>query len=176
MFKNFLSNWVLWYDKTDLNICNDNWDQFLIRIHSINSVDNFWRLFNNIIPLIETPIGSNFHFFREGIEPKWEDTENIGGGKWVLTYPKKNLEIEKIWEKTILTLISEKFPMVGKQYINGLVANIRKNEVRFSIWTKNSTDTDVQLRIGRFWKKIIEEELGKKTLLFEYFSHSTYLK
>mmetsp|Transcript_35092 Transcript_35092/g.68791 ORF Transcript_35092/g.68791 Transcript_35092/m.68791 type:complete len:119 (+) Transcript_35092:51-407(+) len=100
MLKNLFSNWILWYDKTDLSICNDNWDQFLIKIHSISSVDNFWRLINNIFPLVEAPIGSNYHFFKEGIEPKWEDTENLGGGKWVLVFPKtKTSEIEKIWEK-----------------------------------------------------------------------------
>jgi translation initiation factor 4E len=174
MFENLFSKWVLWYDKTDSNICDDNWDQFLVKIYSIDSIENFWRLFNNIFSLADTPIGSNYHFFKEGIEPKWEDKKNLGGGKWVLTYPKTNFEIDKIWEKTLLTLISEKFSSIGKDYVNGFVANIRKNEVRFSIWTKNSNDGDTQLQIGKFWKKIIEAELGRKVLLFEYFPHSTY--
>jgi len=173
MLLTFKSEWTLWYDKTDLNICNDNWDQFLIEIQNIQTFENFWRLFNNAPILSDLPIGSNYHFFKKGIEPKWEDSENIGGGKWVLCVPRTgNLEFEKIWEISLLAMISNRFTSLGNQAINGLVASVRKHEVRFSIWTKQAHDKNLQIEIGKFWKKIIEEEVENTKSSFEFYSHS----
>lgn len=168
------TEWTLWYDKTDLNICDNNWDQFLIKIESIFTIDNFWALFNNTPLISDLPSGSNYHFFKTGIEPKWEDLENLDGGRWVLSLSKVNIQdCEKIWEFTVLALISERFTLDGSQIINGVVANVRKNEVRFSIWTKNASKKALQIKIGKFWQKFLREEIESKEFLLEYFPHST---
>jgi len=44
-------------------------------------------------PITQLPLNSNYHIFKEGVEPMWEDAENINGGKFVLTVPKKKQEL-----------------------------------------------------------------------------------
>ena len=50
-----------------------------------SQVEHFWRVFNNIKPPSMLEIGTNYHFFRKGIQPLWEDPANKKGGKWVLS-------------------------------------------------------------------------------------------
>jgi translation initiation factor 4E len=166
--------WTLWYDKTDLTVCDDNWDQFLIKIQSINTFEKFWNLFNNTPSIFDLPIGSNFHFFIYGIEPKWEDFQNLNGGKWVISFPRSNSQdLEKIWESSLLALVSGRFSSEGTRNINGLVVNVRKNEIRFSIWTKNADNETIQLKIGNFWKKIMQDDIKDIKYGFDYFPHSS---
>ena len=33
-------------------------------------------------------MGTDFHLFKEGIEPKWEDENCASGGKWTYLFPK----------------------------------------------------------------------------------------
>jgi translation initiation factor 4E len=41
-------------------------------------------MYNNIAKVADIPIGSNYHLFKEGVKPAWEDSENEKGGKWVV--------------------------------------------------------------------------------------------
>lgn len=34
------------------------------------------------------PSGSDFHLFKKGIDPKWEDPKNAHGGKWTVVVKK----------------------------------------------------------------------------------------
>jgi translation initiation factor 4E len=173
MNNNLSSKWTLWYDKTDLNICDKNWDQYLIKIFSFHTIEDFWKLFNNICPISKIPSGSNYHFFKGDIEPKWEDSRNRLGGKWVLKIFKKNfLIIEKIWEKTLSILILENYSSLDWEEINGIVASVRKNEIRLAIWTNNALIKKKQISIGKFWKNLIQEEIDSGHFSLEYFSHN----
>lgn len=57
-------------------------------------------LFNNIKPPSWLPMGSDFHLFKQGIEPKWEDPQCLKGGSWTLHIPKgqnAKAELDKHW-------------------------------------------------------------------------------
>ncbi|AFP65328.1 eukaryotic translation initiation factor 4E (nucleomorph) [Chroomonas mesostigmatica CCMP1168] len=170
---NLLShNWTFWYDKTDLKICGKNWDQFLIKIYSFNTIENFFRLGNSILSLTNLPSGSNYHFFKTGIEPKWEDPENIEGGRWVFSASKNHRsKIEKIWEKTIFEIITNRFSIFGANAIKGLVGSARMNEIRISIWTADASDKNNQISIGKYWKNIIGEHLITNNVSLIFFSN-----
>lgn len=45
-------------------------------------------LYNNIKPPSWLNPGTDFHLFKEGIEPKWEDPQCESGGKWTVLVPK----------------------------------------------------------------------------------------
>ena len=67
-------------------------------VATINTLETFWSAFNRVVlpsqarpmPHASTPtaaqmeLGANYHFFKLGIEPMWEDKANRNGGKWVL--------------------------------------------------------------------------------------------
>ena len=44
-------------------------------------------LYNNIKPPSWLPAGTDFHLFKAGIEPKWEDPTCEHGGKWTILVP-----------------------------------------------------------------------------------------
>mmetsp|Transcript_26714 Transcript_26714/g.63122 ORF Transcript_26714/g.63122 Transcript_26714/m.63122 type:complete len:190 (-) Transcript_26714:1724-2293(-) len=170
---NFLRDkWTFWYDKPDPEMCVENWDQFLIRMGTFQKLEDLWGLLNNISSLTILPTGSNFHLFKKGIEPKWEDFQNQDGGKWILELPKLEFsKLEKIWKKSILLVVGTELNKKESELINGIVISARKEHHRISIWTKYSSYKELQLSIGEKWKKIIQEEGFTNSLSLEYLSH-----
>ncbi len=47
--------------------------------------------------------GTDFHLFKEGIEPKWEDPKCARGGKWTFTAPKTSNRgsLDTYWLNTV---------------------------------------------------------------------------
>lgn len=54
----------------------------LRQVATFDMVEDFWGIFNNIRPPSRLNPGSNYHLFKVGIEPTWEHTANMAGGKW----------------------------------------------------------------------------------------------
>ena len=55
-------------------------------------------LYNNIKPPSWLPAGTDFHLFKAGVEPKWEDPQCEHGGKWTILVPKGAKQtIDKYW-------------------------------------------------------------------------------
>lgn len=101
------------------------------------------------------PIGSSYHLFRTGIEPKWEDEANESGGKWVLTVPKVNRDMLDIfWLHLILAVIGESFPKAAAEDITGIVVSVRKGQDRISLWTRSGMDRELQELVGTSWRDL----------------------
>lgn len=66
-----------------------------------------FRVYNNIVKVSELALNSNYHLFKQGIRPEWEDAANEKGGKWVIQFPrtKTGEEINKYWLNTVFTVI-----------------------------------------------------------------------
>jgi len=64
------------------------WASSLRELITIDTVEDFFRVYNNLPLPRFLPAGCNYHLFKYGIRPEWEDTANIGGGKWVLEIPR----------------------------------------------------------------------------------------
>ncbi|OQS07797.1 eukaryotic initiation factor 4E, partial [Thraustotheca clavata] len=77
--------WVLWYDNPKKKLPTETWEENLKKIYTFDTVEDFWCLFNNVLPPTKLSTGSNYHLFKEGIRPMWEDPINAKGGKWILT-------------------------------------------------------------------------------------------
>jgi len=62
--------------------CQD-YNSQLKPLGSFNTVQGFWRYWNNIVDPSRFPNDSNLRLFKRGIKPMWEDASNIHGGRWV---------------------------------------------------------------------------------------------
>lgn len=63
---------------------------------------NWISLYNNILEPSKIVIGSNYHLFKAGIRPMWEDAGNVKGGKWIYTSPKqKRGKLDECWMHTV---------------------------------------------------------------------------
>jgi translation initiation factor 4E len=167
--------WILWYDKINHNVGSDDWDKFLVRVSSFETIEKFCNLLGKIVPLSQLPLGASYHIFSSEVEPRWEDKHNLNGGKWNLVLQKQNFnKADKIWFLTLTSVIGGSFKGSLKSSITGIVGTVKKGQIRIAIWTKKSDDKCLQLNIGENWKKLIQESLLLEKFAIEFFPHKTH--
>jgi len=147
------NRWTLWYDNPGKKASQSSWADFLKKIVTFDTVEDFWSIFNNIRPVSKLTNGSNYHLFKENIEPKWEHSDNSKGGKWILTAPKGS-DLDQLWLWTVLAVIGENFEEENE--INGCVVSRRKPNDRLALWTRTSGHEAAQRRIGAKFKQVLE--------------------
>jgi translation initiation factor 4E len=70
------SKWTMWFDNPKYADDKKEWKDNLTNCGSFDTIEDFWRMFNNLKPASQLSIGSNYHVFRHGVIPMWEDPEN----------------------------------------------------------------------------------------------------
>ncbi|TFK57223.1 eukaryotic translation initiation factor 4E class I [Heliocybe sulcata] len=125
------------------------WMEDIKRVINFDSVEEFWGLYNNIVPPSKLPQKANYYLFKEGIIPAWEDEANKNGGKWSIQLPKeKNRNnIDQYWLYTMLAAIGETFdPFLTSaepgesrdSLVTGVIVSTRPQFYRISIWTRQA--------------------------------------
>ncbi|KAH3762719.1 eukaryotic translation initiation factor [Pelomyxa schiedti] len=142
----------MWYDQVQLSglVNASNWGDNLKRLLEFGHVEDFWGMYNHMHAPSLLPVNTNYHMFKTGIEPKWEDPSNENGGKWLLTLNKKVPKLDEMWLDVILACIGEQFEE-GADFICGAVLTIKPKEDRIALWIKEA-DTEITLKIGRIFK------------------------
>eukprot|EP01097_Dermamoeba_algensis_P002688 TRINITY_DN2065_c0_g1_i1.p1 TRINITY_DN2065_c0_g1~~TRINITY_DN2065_c0_g1_i1.p1 ORF type:complete len:232 (-),score=42.46 TRINITY_DN2065_c0_g1_i1:316-1011(-) len=149
------NRWTMWYDNPGKKATQQSWHEHLKQILTFDTVEDFWRLFNNVVPASRLMSGSNYHLFKENVEPKWEDPVNEHGGKWIINLPTKNRgQLDKLWLWTLLACVGENLGDEGD--VCGVVVSIRKQQDKIALWTKSSTNEELVVGIGKKWKQILE--------------------
>uniref|UniRef100_A0A8C2KCU9 Eukaryotic translation initiation factor 4E type 2-like n=3 Tax=Cyprinus carpio TaxID=7962 RepID=A0A8C2KCU9_CYPCA len=132
-------------------------------------VEQFWRFYSHMIRPDDLTGHSDFHLFKEGIKPMWEDDANKSGGKWIIRL-RKGLA-SRCWENLILAMLGEQF-MVGEE-ICGAVVSVRFQEDIISIWNKTASDQATTARIRDTLRRVLN--LPPNTIM-EYKTHTDSIK
>jgi len=149
------NRWTLWYDNPGKKTSQASWGDHLKRVVTFDTVEDFWRIFNNIRPASKLIPGSNYHLFKEHIEPKWEHADNMKGGKWIASCKgKREVSLDKMWLWAVLACIGESFE--DENEICGCVVSIRAGQDRIALWTRTSSNEQAQKRVGAQLKKVLE--------------------
>lgn len=131
-----MHKWTLWFTKPPSGK-GDNWNDLLKEIITFNSVEEFWGVYNNITPTSELALKSDYHLFKEGVRPEWEDVQNKHGGKWSYQYrEKRNVPIDELWLHVMLAAIGETLEDEDDGELMGVVVNVRKGFFRIGVWTR----------------------------------------
>jgi len=149
--------WTLWFDNPKGSTRQSAWGQTLRAVYSFDTVEDFWCLYNNIKPPSWLPPGTDFHLFKTGIEPKWEDPKCENGGKWTILVPKGNnakQTIDKYWLHMLLACIGEQF--TESDEVCGVVVNMRAKQDKICLWTKTAANEAVQVSVGKQFKEFLE--------------------
>lgn len=123
-------------------------------IAAVQTVEEFWDIYNFLARPNVLPTTTDFHFFRDGIKPTWEDSNNAKGGKWIVRL-RKGLA-SRYWEEVVLALIGGQFMGVPDGEICGAVVSIRYSEDIVSIWNKTATDRDITERLRDAIKRVLQ--------------------
>lgn len=96
-------------------------------------VEDFWTVYTHLRRPNTLPHVSDYHVFKKGIRPVWEDQENRNGGKWIIRL-KKGVST-RYWEELLLAIVGDQLADTTDD-LCGVVLSIRSNEDVLSVWTK----------------------------------------
>tara|TARA_Y100000022_G_scaffold194123_1_gene198101 strand:+ start:2254 stop:2775 length:522 start_codon:yes stop_codon:yes gene_type:complete len=142
MMTSLKSKWVLWVHKVnDSDWSLDSYE----KICEIDSIENFWLIYNNWdehLPRLDMGI---FFLMREGIFPKWEDARNINGGCWSMRVSRN--DICNTWNELTMAMIGEYLCLEDDKNneINGLSISPKKNFCVIKIWNTQCIDTETDI-------------------------------
>lgn len=160
---------MLWYDNPKKRQSSESWEDNLKSVYAFSSVEDFWCLYNNILAPTKLAIGSNYHLFKDGVRPMWEDPANAKGGKWIFTNARsRKARLDECWLYVMLSLIGE--TLEDDSDVCGAVVSVRKAQDRIAIWSASADRPDLQKAIGRGFRQALVD-LGKNETL-KYQSHA----
>jgi len=139
-------------------------------VASVHSVEEFWSVYDFLVRPNDLPTTTDYHFFRKGVKPTWEDATNARGGKWIVRL-KKGLA-SRYWEEVILALIGCQFTGIPANEVCGAVVSIRYSEDIVSIWNKTN-DREITEKLRDGIKRILQLP---SFVHMEYKPHETSLQ
>ncbi len=134
---------------------NRSYEENTIKLGTVSTVEEFWLLYVHLRrPIDERPSSCDYHLFREGIKPMWEDEANINGGKWIVRL-KKGLAA-RYWEDVLLAILGGAFTGVDDNEICGAVLSVRYQEDILSVWNRSADSRRVCLTIRDTLREVME--------------------
>lgn len=122
------------------------YEKTLHPIAAVDNVEDFFSVYSHLKRPSTLPLVSDYHLFKRGVRPIWEDDDNKRGGKWIVRL-KKGVS-DRYWEDLLLAVIGDQFAEASED-VCGVVLSVRNGEDILSIWTAN--DGGRVLRIRYVW-------------------------
>ncbi|RXK38470.1 hypothetical protein M231_04235 [Tremella mesenterica] len=173
--------WVIYYDsktyKPDTSLAvpkegdtflND-YEKTLLTVGKFETVEGFCRYMNNIKLPNSLAKGSNYHLFKQGIRPMWEDPANADGGKWTLLLKPASPLFDVTWSNLVMGLVGGYLDPDNE--VCGIVASPKPRISRIQVWTRSKDKVEILNALG---KKVLASmeadprELDGVSLEFEY--------
>lgn len=127
--------WTFWYRS---NKPGEDWEKSLKYVCTVDSIESFWSLYNNIPKSSHLQIGVEYFFFKENIQPRWDSVENKGGGRW---YNDTNSDVvDVLWLNLLLGFIGEQYE--STKYCGISVVRKKERSSKIFVWTKSSTEKE----------------------------------
>ncbi|KDO24377.1 hypothetical protein SPRG_10455 [Saprolegnia parasitica CBS 223.65] len=163
------NSYCFWYMKKNTGgKAAESYEKSIKELGEFKTVQGFWRLYNYLIRPNELSNTTDYHLFKTGIKPMWEDAANRRGGKWMIRI-RKGVS-SRYWEDLVLAIIGEQFD-VGNE-ICGAVMSIRYNEDIISLWNRNADNNEACYRIRDTMRKLLNLP---QFVVLEYKRHDTSL-
>jgi len=135
--------YTFWYHRRRGDKKNVDYNESTKQIESFGTIQAFWQIYDHILRPNEFKVTTDYHLFKKGIKPTWEDPANNNGGKWMVRL-KKGLA-SRYWEELVLAIIGEQFD-TGDE-LCGAVVSVRSSEDIISVWNRNSENKDATNKI-----------------------------
>lgn len=137
------NNWCFWFRPPVPKNVSIPYEDTVHGLAEVATAEQFWAVYRHLSrPSTLSPV-SDYHLFKKGVRPIWEDEENRKGGKWIVRL-KKGVA-DRYWESLLLALIGDQFGEAGEE-ICGVVVSVRNGEDIISIWTSTSEGKVLRIR------------------------------
>ncbi|KAJ2843817.1 hypothetical protein GGI22_007084, partial [Coemansia erecta] len=143
--------WSFWFMHRAPGHKIDDYEAAMIRIATFATIEAFWATYSHLRRTDQVPTITDYHMFRAGVRPVWEDPENVAGGKWMVRL-KKGIS-PRMWEKLAIAVVGGSFD-VGDE-VCGIVISIRNSEDIISLWNKTAIDHRTNARIRDTMKHVM---------------------
>lgn len=137
-------SWVFWF-RPPISKSNGfvEYEKTLHPMAGFDSVEDFFAIYQHLKRPSILPLVSDYHIFKKGIRPVWEDDENKKGGKWIVRL-KKGVA-DRYWEDLVFAIIGDQFTE-GSEELCGAVLSVRNGEDILSIWVRNDERRNLKIR------------------------------
>ena len=165
------TKWTLWFDcQQKKTTSDDQWEQNLKAVVTVDSVESFWGALNNIQRPSQLSYGSNFHFFREGIKPAWEDPANDGGGRLLIKVDNNQRDLmDRLWTYVCMCCVGESSEY--SHLVTGCVASSRRVTSRITIWLRKCDDQATIDSLIKQMSELIQLPAGHHPIDFQLHKH-----
>jgi len=137
-------SWVFWF-RPPISKSNGfvEYEKTLHPIASLATAEDFFGVYRHLKRPSTLPLVSDYHIFKKGIRPVWEDDENKRGGKWIVRL-KKGVA-DRYWEELLFAMVGDQFAEASDE-VCGAVLSVRNGEDILSIWTRNDGGRVLKIR------------------------------
>ncbi|KAH0559602.1 hypothetical protein GP486_003886, partial [Trichoglossum hirsutum] len=133
--------WVVWYRPPTSKY--SDYEKSTLPLVSFSSVESFWTVYSHLKRPSSLPSVSDYHIFKKGVRPVWEDKENRKGGKWIVRL-KKGV-VDRYWEDLLMAIVGDQFAEAGEE-VCGAVLSVRSGEDVLSVWTRIDGGRNIKIR------------------------------
>jgi len=161
---------VFWYTRRNPGMRSQtSYEDNMKKIAEFSTVEGFWGCYCHLARASTLPNPTDFHLFKEGIRPLWEDAANRSGGKWIIRF--KKIVSGRYWEDLVLAMIGDQLDYGDT--VCGAVLSIRFGEDILSVWNRNSSDNQAVMALRDSIKRHLHLPLG---YVMEYKPHDASLR
>ncbi|KAL0482892.1 translation initiation factor 4E [Acrasis kona] len=147
---------------------SEEYEENMKKIGDFETVDGFWGFYSHLVRPNDMPLPSDYHLFRKGIKPMWEDENNLKGGKWMIRLKKEYTP--RLWEDLLLAVVGDQFD-VGDE-LCGVVLSLRDHDI-ISVWNRTADNEKVRLKIRNTLIYLLDLPVGTK---MDYRAHEASLQ
>ena len=107
-------------------------------------MEGFWVCYFHFARVSSMPNPTNLHFFKESIQPLWEDPGNRSGGKWII---RMNKAVSgRFWEDLVLALVGDQLDYGDD--VCGIMLSVHFGEDILSVWNSQGNCCNLSSQHG----------------------------